>query len=118
MTNATQVVLKDANGALRSRIIASRDGLVTVSPVDDFIEGRAVKAVVGELGESDFVVRVVRNGNRRKVEVIAGIVPFCVELKLIEELGHIGDAGVDRDSCEAGASVQLSSGFRLVNVAA
>ena len=118
MANATQVVLKDANGALRSRIIASRDGIVTVSPIDEFTQGRAVNAVVGELEVSDFVVRVVRAGNRRKVEVIAGVVPFCIERKLVEEMRQIGEPDVDRDSCEAGAAVELIGGLRLINVAA
>lgn len=72
--NVFPVVLKDANGRLRSDIFASRDGLVTAEPIE-FETGIAVKAIVNGLGDNDFVVRSVRAGKFRKVEVLAGIVP-------------------------------------------
>lgn len=72
--NVFPVVLKDANGRLRSDIFASREGLVVTSPLE-FETGIAVKAVVNGLGAGDFVVRSVRAGKIRKVEVLAGEVP-------------------------------------------
>ncbi len=86
------VVTSDANGKLRSELFASRPDLVTrVKPLDyeadrqadprqqPDLRGTVVKVTIsGELQSGDFVVRSVVNGNRRKFEVLAGVVPVAL----------------------------------------
>ena len=73
-TNVISVVLKDANGRLRSGIFASRADLVQTSPTEHET-GIAVKATIGQMNEGDFVVRSVKSGKFRKMVVLAGQVP-------------------------------------------
>lgn len=67
------VMLVDGN--LRSMVFASRPGIATFTKVDDCVEGHAVKVVAEGLTEGDYVVRSVRAGNRRFIQLLAGTMP-------------------------------------------
>lgn len=118
MSNVQTVVLKDVDGGLRARVIASRAGLVSLEAVEpgSFPEGRAVKLVVGELAADDFVVRVVCAGSRRKVELVAGTLPVGLDSEL-ESLPQIGEAGCQHETTGNGAVIELGQ-RSVVNVAA
>lgn len=75
--NVSTVILQERG--LRSFVLASARGIARVTPVKDFTEGRAVKVVVGDkIAADQFVVRLVQSGNRRKLEVLSGVVPVAV----------------------------------------
>jgi hypothetical protein len=119
------VVIKDACGALRSRIFASRDGLVRIQPLEHDT-GIAVKAVIADnaLSPSDYVVRSVRAGSRRKLEVLAGALPFGVasalpEFRDIDENNFFqfaDEALAARTEFGAGQSVVLADGNTVVEI--
>jgi hypothetical protein len=73
--NSQQVVLKD--GALSSEIFASREGVVTVTPVEDCIEMQAATVALTPKfkPESDYVVRVVDKGGRKETQLLFGKAP-------------------------------------------
>ena len=111
-------VLKEFDGALRSRIIASRAGLAAVLPVEDEgFAGRVVKlCFASELEGDDFIVQCVNSNGRRSVRLIAGSLPADLESAL-SRLPHVGEEICDRDSTAEGASLQVA-GRTVVNVAA
>ncbi len=79
------VVTKDHMGALRSTIFVSRQSLVAnVEPMLDDAERTGSKVTINPLQPGDFVVRSVRNGRRRKFEVLAGAVPVALVAQLPE----------------------------------
>jgi len=75
------VVTSDHDGALVSRIFASRPGLVTTEP-REHETGRAVMASIAGLEQGDFVVRSVRAGKRRSIQVLAGSVPADFAMRI------------------------------------
>lgn len=94
-----------AEGTLRSIVFASRPGIATATKVDDCFEGHAVKVVAEGLAEGDYVVRSVRAGNRRFVQILAGTMPT------IEGATH---ADANRVDVADGDAVFLLSGATLV----
>ena len=74
-SNVIPVVTKDHNGALRASVYANKTGIVLRTEALEYDTGLAVKLMVGEVNQGDFVVRSVRAGKRRKIEVLAGVVP-------------------------------------------
>ncbi len=71
------VITSDHGGKLVSALFASRETIVSTTPVEHET-GKAVMARIGGLGEGDFVVRSTRSGNRRSFHVLAGAVPAVI----------------------------------------
>lgn len=67
------VVLHDCGGSLTAQLFASREDLVRCSKLDDCFPTKVVAINFEELIEGeDWLVRSVKAGRRRKVEVIFG----------------------------------------------
>jgi hypothetical protein len=66
------VLLSDPEANLRSVVFASREGLVTVHPIDDAFPQQAAKIVIDSASvlPGDYVVRSVLAGSRRKLEIL------------------------------------------------
>ncbi len=71
MSKGIPVVITDHNGKLCSQILASSRGLARINDVEHDT-GTAVQLVVGDLADSDFIVRSVWANQRRKMVVLAG----------------------------------------------
>lgn len=69
------VILQD--GPLTSELFASREGLVTIAPVEDCFPMQAVTVTLTAKfkPDSDYVVRVVNKGGRFETQLIAGKEP-------------------------------------------
>ena len=114
---AKTVILNQFGTSLRSAVVVSRRGIVNTTPVDDYLEGRAVKvAPSAPLGEGDCILRSVAAGNRRKVEVLFGSVPASLARGIAGFLDIEENAG---DSFEAGSCIWLGdaeSGAEVASV--
>lgn len=116
MTNSKSTLLSDHGNALEAKIYASRPGIATVTKIPDHVEGVAVKVTVsGELGEDDYVVRSVRAGRGRKMEVLFGVVPASVATTIE---GFNSDVSENRRSAfEAGSYIWLRTGDEVASIA-
>lgn len=71
------VVTFDHDGALVSGIFASRQGLVNTAKLDHET-GKACLATIVGLEPGDYVLRSVRSGKRRSIQVLAGSVSVAM----------------------------------------
>lgn len=92
------VVLHDCGGSLTAQLFASRKDQVRCSKLDDYFPTKVVAVNFEELIEGeDWLVRAVKAGRRRKVEVIFGgamAIQKVLELTKGEKVSFITDGPV------------------------
>ncbi|MBZ0187300.1 MAG: hypothetical protein K8F91_13720 [Candidatus Obscuribacterales bacterium] len=114
MTNSKSTLLSQSGShgnALEAKIFASRPGICTVTKIPDHFEGVAVKVTTTDaFGDADFVVRSVRAGRGRKIEVLFGQVPAALATA-IEGYQDLSENQCDR--FEADSYIWLRSGNQV-----
>lgn len=113
MNKANSVILNQTGVNLVASVFATRDGIASATKVEDFTDGYAVKVNANDLKDGDFVVRSVRAGSRRKLEVLAGVVAASV-VSALPEFASIEEN--DKESFAEGDIIWLTDGNELVNV--
>ncbi len=93
------VVLHDCGGSLTAQLFASRKDQVRCSKLDDCFPTKVVAVNFEELIEGeDWLVRAVKAGRRRKVEVIFGgamAIQKVLELTKGEKVSFLSDASIE-----------------------
>lgn len=116
MNKAHSVILNQTGVNLVASVFATRDGIASATKVDDFTDGYAVKVTANDqLQDGDFVVRSVRAGSRRKLEVLFGVVQASV-VRALPEFASIEEN--EKESFAEGDIIWLTDGNELVNVTA
>lgn len=93
------VVLHDCGGSLTAQLFASRIDQVRCSKLDDCFPTKVVAVNFEELIEGeDWLVRAVKAGRRRKVEVIFGgamAIQKVLELTKGEKVSFLSDTSIE-----------------------